>query len=125
VDAKGNSDVTFYQNGNVEFKLHFHEAGALGYDYALSCALRDSGGQACTLTHKGKVHGTFAPGSRNSDFHETKRHPMVQQRWAQIAANAKLHCRVKMDWNVGDLVKEVINVVKVAGPIIGQVVALF
>jgi hypothetical protein len=125
VDAKGTSDVTFHQDGNVDFKVHFHESGALGYDYAVTCALRDSGGQTYTLTHKGKVHGTFSPGSRNSEYHERKKHAAVQQRWAQITAKSSWHCRTKMDWDVGSLVDEVVKVVKVAGPIVGSIIALF
>jgi len=125
VDAKGYSDVTFHQDGTVDFKVHMRESGALGYDYSISCALRDTGGQVYTLKHKGKVHGTFSPGSRNSDYHESKKHPQVAARWDKIVGAPPLHCRVHMDWDVGSLVDEVVKVVKTAGPIIGTVIALF
>jgi hypothetical protein len=125
VAASGNSHITFSQTGTIRFKTHFHDSGALGYNYAISCALRDSQGHVFSLSRKGKIHGTFDKGSRNSDKDETKTDPRVRANWGSIVQSQKMHCKVKMNWNVAGLLGEVVDLVKKYGPIVGEVIALF
>jgi hypothetical protein len=91
----GNHLIKFYQDGRVQFKTHFHAGGLWGYNYALTCALRDSAGHVYTLQRQGTVHGTFSPGSRDHDVDQTTTNANVKTYWANIKASPLMHCKVK------------------------------
>ena len=123
--VKGETHIEFHQSGQVRFKGHIHTGGELEENYSVACALRDNSGKAYTLTHRGKVHGTLSPGSRNSDWDLMKQHNDVARHWAHIVDSDKMHCRVEAKWGVEETLKDVIGAVEKYGPIVGEVVALF
>ncbi|KAF2395843.1 hypothetical protein EJ06DRAFT_256220 [Trichodelitschia bisporula] len=125
VAASGSSLVVFNSNGNVRFQTHFHASGAATYNYGISCALRDADGRAYALSRTGTIHGTFSPGSRDSDADQTRYNADVQRNWARIVQSNTLHCRTKMNWSIVALLGEVLDIIKTIGPIVGAVISIF
>jgi uncharacterized protein with LGFP repeats len=126
VAAGGSTNVTLHQNGDVHFKVHFHDSGLVDYKYSVACALRDFDGQVYTLGHASSIGGTFG-GSRNDDFDETKNRGEVATGWrAIIAANPVGHQEnARVDVDLGALVDEIVALVQKIGPIVGTVISLF
>jgi hypothetical protein len=131
ISTEGNSFVQMWSSGAVQFKTHFRATGFWSYDYAISCGLRDAGGRVYTLSRKGRIHGTWEPGSRNSDVDETRIFPDVQAHFIDIwNSDRNLHCTVHMEnsisWDrVKSLVSDIINLIKQYGPYVATVIALF
>jgi len=121
----GDHLIRMSSDGNVRFKTHFHAGGLWGYKYAEVCGLRDLGGQVYTLERHGSVHGTLSRGSRNHDVDETKYNALVKQRWEKIRGSPTMSCKVKTSWDFFGLLKDILDLVKKFGPIVGEIVKLF
>jgi len=90
----GSHDITMYSSGAVRFHTHFHNGGFFSYDYSLSCALRDAGGRAYTLSRKGHLPGGPEGGSRKKDVDETITNADVQANWNDIiSGDLIMHCK--------------------------------
>jgi hypothetical protein len=124
VAANGNSEVVFYENGDIRFKGRFRASSPTAYNFALSCALRDVAGNTYSLSRKGVIPGTMAQGMKEAVFDETKNHGNVRKWWPEIVKGGKLHCSVKTNVDVKDTLNEVTNTLKQYGPLVGEVIIL-
>src|ERR1700750_1858111 len=52
-DGNGHTEVIFYESGDMRFKGRFHATTPAALDYAVSCGIRDSCGNAFQFSRKG------------------------------------------------------------------------
>lgn len=70
VAVGGDLHITLFRDGSSVFSGHFHDSGAVGYNCALVCGIKDSRGQLYTFSESGPVHGTFEVGSRDYPWND-------------------------------------------------------
>jgi hypothetical protein len=131
VKARGRHLINMWSSGSVQFQTWFKATGFWSYDYAIACALRDTGGRVYTLSRKGRIKGTWEPGSRTHSKDETRYNADVQTHWNDIVnGDMNMHCRVTMSnsisWNrLKQLVQDVIDIIKTVGGIVAAVIVIF
>ncbi|KAH7196199.1 hypothetical protein DER44DRAFT_831419 [Fusarium oxysporum] len=82
-------------------------------------------------TRKGRIKGTWEPGSRTHSKDETRYNADVQTHWNDIVnGDMNMHCRVTMSnsisWNrLKQLVQDVIDIIKTVGGIFAAVIVIF
>ncbi|KAH6986769.1 hypothetical protein EDB80DRAFT_874797 [Ilyonectria destructans] len=131
VNARGRHLIKMWSSGEVQFSTYFHAPGFWSYDYAIACALRDSGGRVYTLSRKGRIRGTVEPGSRTHAVDQTRYNTDVKTYWNDIIKGDKrMQCRVTMSNSISwsrlkELVGDVIDILKKVGGVVGAVTAIF
>ena len=122
----GNSHITLFKNGAVQFRTHFHDSGFPSYNYSVACVLKDADNQVYSLAHQGHTGGTLDSASRDNDFGpETRNNAAVAQNWRAIVATPTFHNEARVDVDVGGLVDEIVNIIKQAWPIVTAVISIF
>ncbi|KAH0566077.1 hypothetical protein GP486_000515 [Trichoglossum hirsutum] len=128
VAAGGNTHLRLSSSGDMQFSGHFHDSGAVDYDYAVAIVLTDADNQAYSSTQQGKISGTTGVlfgGSRDSDWNLTANNPAVASSWRAIVAQYSVTAQSKVNIDIKSLLDEVMSIIEKAGPIVGAVVALF
>ncbi|EXL99314.1 hypothetical protein NOF04DRAFT_4908 [Fusarium oxysporum II5] len=131
VKARGRHLINMWSSGSVQFQTCFKATGFWSYDYAIACALRDTGGRVYTLSRKGCIEGTWEPSSLTHSKDETRYNADVQTHWNDIVnGDMNMHCRVTMSnsisWNrLKQLVQDVIDIIKTVGGIFAAVIVIF
>ena len=74
-------DLALTRHGDISFSGHFHDSGADSYDTALVVVLMSPDGLAYSVTHQGRTHGTFSPGSRDDDWAVNTQSNLVASDW--------------------------------------------
>src|SRR5262249_54278531 len=74
-------DLALTRHGDISFSGHFHDSGADSYDTTLVVVLMTPDGLAYSVTHQGRTHGTFEPGSRNDDWVTNTQSNLVAANW--------------------------------------------
>jgi hypothetical protein len=74
-------DLALTRHGDISFSGHFHDSGADSYDTTLVVVLMTPDGLAYSVTHQGRTHGTFEPGSRNDDWAVNTQSNLVAANW--------------------------------------------
>jgi hypothetical protein len=120
----GWGNIRLYKNGNYEFWGHFHDSGAPSYDAGVAWVIVDNEGTAFTFLSKVHLNGTFEAGSRDGDWNQTGGNETIAQRWPQLCAAYHYRWTANVNWDWGILVKQVEDALKVAGTVIGAVVAV-
>lgn len=123
-DGNGHSEVLFYENGEIKFRGRFHATTPAALDYAISCGLRDSCGNAFHFSRRGTMPGSLVQGNRDSTFEVVQRHDAVHKYWAEIVKSGKLHCSVKTNVDVKDTLREVNGLLGQYGPISGEIIII-
>jgi hypothetical protein len=116
----GWANLTIYQNGNYEFRGHFHDSGAPSYDAGVAWVLVASDGQGLLFGRKVHLNGTFEAGPRDGNWDDTGHNPLIAQHWNALRAGWHSRWRAGANWDWGILVKQVEDGVKVAAAIIDQ-----
>jgi hypothetical protein len=121
VPVGGWSHLTLRQDGSLTFTGHFHDSGATEYNTNFIFAVKDSQNIVYTVTHSGRVYGTFEPGSRDDDWTVDTRNDQLADNWANLAAGHTWVANGSAKMDGTDLFNSVIGVM---GAVLG-VVALF
>jgi hypothetical protein len=126
IAAGGFANLTLYQNGAWNFAGHAHVSGAISYDFSFAWAVRDSNEPAglYVFAHQGRLHGTFEPGSRDTDWGRSEINPALAVGWSALerAWSWRWEARVNADFT--PFLDDIIKVVA-AGTAIGNVVKIF
>jgi len=78
-------DLTLTSHGDISFSGHFHDSGADSYDMTLVVVLMTPDGRSYSITHQGRTHGTFEPGSRDDDWTKNEQSSLIAAHWDQFA----------------------------------------
>ena len=121
IAAGGSTHITLFSDGQAKFSGHFHNSGAIGYQFSVVCVLVDADLQAYTSSHQGTIAGTFTPGSADHDWNKVNTNGLISQNWRAIVATPVFHnnARISTDWKV--LLHQVVE----AAGIVVSVVNLF
>jgi hypothetical protein len=74
-------DLALTSHGDISFSGHFHDSGADSYDMTLVVVLMTPDGLAYSVTHQGRTHGTFDPGSRDDDWAVNAQSVLIAANW--------------------------------------------
>jgi hypothetical protein len=99
-----------FPNGAVSFTGHFHDSGAISYNTSFVWVVKSSTGTAFTFAHKGRVHGTFEPGSRDDDWGDSATNAALAAAWSDISAGYEATWSAGVNADIGQLVKEAVGV---------------
>jgi hypothetical protein len=119
--------VTLYETGGYDFSGQFHDAGALDYDDSAAFAVATTNAKnpsIFTFTHTGSVYGYItrtkdsllggAP-SANDSWSDTGINPAIQEHWADLCEGYRWQTNAASNWDVGDLLTDVLAVIQVVG----------
>jgi hypothetical protein len=117
----GWADIRLSADGTGVFSGHLHDSGALDYTGTVTCivAIRSTR-NAYVYEHKGSMHGTFTPGSRDDDWSEAVNGSAIAAAWTDLAAGSD--CSFRTDINTA--VDGWIETVKKYYPYVAAVVAV-
>ncbi|MBH0779316.1 hypothetical protein [Nocardia bovistercoris] len=124
VPVNGFASLTLHRDGKCVFTGHFHDSGFPSYDLVFVWVITDSAGTAYTFTAKGRMHGTSEPGSRNVDWNRTVVSPQVAANWPKLVRGWRWHWKARVNFNPVALLNSVLDALKVAGAVIGAVIAV-
>jgi hypothetical protein len=116
--------LALFQDGSYSFSGHFHDSGAPSYDVDGVWVIVSSSGKAFSFEVKGHMNGTFESGSRDFDFAQNGQNDQLKNGWADLCAGYTWRWSAYVNWDVQAAVDDVVNALKVAGTIIGTVVAI-
>lgn len=127
VAVGGWSNLTLHRNGAYNFSGHFHVSGAISYNISFVWAIRDRSPRPTiyVFAHNGRLHGTFEPGSRDSDWNKHEVNQALAAGWPimeQTGYNWRWTARVNADFTpwLDGIIKAV-----AAGQAIARVVTIF
>jgi hypothetical protein len=124
VPVGGWMTLALFQDGTYSFSGHYHDSGAPSYDVDGVWVIVSSSGKAFTFEVKGHMNGTFESGSRDYDFAQNGQNDQLKDAWADLCAGYNWRWSSYVNWDVQAAVDDVVNALKVAGTIIGVVVAI-
>lgn len=124
VPVGGWMTLALFQDGSYSFSGHFHDSGAPSYDIDGVWVIVSNSGKAFTFEVKGHMNGTFESGSRDYDFAQNGQNDQIKDAWADLCAGYTWRWSAYVNWDVQAAVDDVVNALKVAGTIIGAVVAV-
>ncbi|MDR0780487.1 MAG: hypothetical protein LBF16_07295 [Pseudomonadales bacterium] len=124
VPVGGWAQVRLYKNGNWAFSGHFHDSGFPSYNVDFAWVFVASNGAAFTFKKSVRVHGTIEPGSRNGDWDLHGQNPAIAKNWAAFCANYHWRWQANVNMDLSVLLKQIQDVMKVAGTIIATVIAI-
>ena len=120
----GWAHLKLYQNGNYEYSGHFHDAGAPSYDAGLVWIIVGRDGTAFSFVAQVHTCGTFEVGSRDGDWYQAGNNQQIAEHWADLTASWHYNWRAYVNWDYGIIIKQVEDALKVAGTVVGAVVAV-
>ena len=124
VPVGGWMTLALFEDGTYSFSGHFHDSGAPSYDVDAVWVIVSSSGKAFTFEVKGHMNGTFESGSRDYDFAQNGQNDQLKDAWADLCAGYTWRWSAYVNWDVQAAVDDVVNALKVAGTVIGVVVAV-
>jgi hypothetical protein len=124
VPVGGWMTLALFQDGTYSFSGHYHDSGAPSYDVDGVWVIVSSSGKAFTFEVKGHMNGTFESGSRDYDFAQNGQNDQLKDAWADLCAGYTWRWSSYVNWDVQAAVDDVVDALKVAGTIIGVVVAI-
>jgi hypothetical protein len=124
VPVGGWMTLALFEDGTYSFSGHFHDSGAPSYDIDAVWVIVSSSGKAFTFEVKGTMYGTFDSGSRDYDFAQNGQNDQLKEAWADLCAGYTYRWSAYVNWDVQAAVDDVVNALKVAGTVIGVVVAV-
>ena len=124
VPVGGWMTLALFEDGTYSFSGHFHDSGAPSYDIDAVWVIVSSSGKAFTFEVKGHMNGTFESGSRDYDFAQNGQNDQLKDAWADLCAGYTWRWSAYVNWDVQAAVDDVVNALKVAGTVIGVVVAV-
>jgi uncharacterized protein with LGFP repeats len=124
VAAGGSSNITVFQNGQVQFEGQLHDSGALAYDISVVCILVDADNQGYSLTTVGHIAGTFESGSRDYLWNTSANNGLIQQNWRAIVASNSVAQNASESMDLGALMSNVANAAGVVGAAAGVIALL-
>ena len=117
VPIGGNATVTVHQNGNYEFKGHFHKSSIVPFSYGIAIGVRDRAGHAYTFAHQ----YSFGGGVADDDFPYSGNNPAIAQHWPDLVAGASAKLSGSANIDIGGLVALVKSVISYIETAIGAV----
>jgi hypothetical protein len=124
VPVGGWTTLALFQDGTYSFSGHFHDSGFPSYDVDAVWVIVSSSGKAFTFEVKGEMYGTMDSGSRDYDFAQNGQNDQLKAAWADLCAGYTWRWSAYVNWEVQAAVDDVVNALKVAGTVIGVVVAI-
>ena len=122
VAVEGWTSLALYPNGAYNFSGHLHASGEFGYNVGAAwVATTRDGNPAFNFSARGRVHGTFEPGSRDFDFNQSGVNPAIAAAWPELSRGWRWSQRATADGSPVDL-GDLISVAKGALGI-GSIVA--
>lgn len=114
-------------DGTCLFHGHFHDSGLVSYGVSFAMVVRADSGRAFAFTKTGNVDGTVAilatpTKTRNFDWDDTTQNDAIKAAWADIAQGFDFHWKADVNVDALALLKDVVSIVQVAAPIVGDVV---
>jgi hypothetical protein len=108
----GWNHITIHSNGSYQFSGHFHDSGAVDYDYSVANVIVDADNQPFAFAHQGHVAGTFGSGLRDNDWNTSGGNAAIAVDWRAIVARQGMQGKAdsKPDWL--DLVNEVATAIE-------------
>ena len=124
VPVGGWMTLALFEDGTYNFSGHFHDSGFPSYDVDAVWVIVSSSGKAFTFEVKGSMYGTVDSGSRDYDFAQNGQNDQLRDAWADLCAGYTWRWSAYVNWDVQAAVDDVVNALKVAGTVIGVVVAV-
>lgn len=124
VPVGGWMTLALFEDGTYSFSGHFHDSGFPTYDVDAVWVIVSSSGKAFTFEVKGTMYGTTESGSRDYDFAQNGQNDQLKEAWADLCAGYTYRWSAYVNWDVQAAVNDVVNALKVAGTVIGVVVAV-
>ena len=81
VAVGGSFDLSLTRQGDISFSGHLHDSGLDSYDMTLVVVLMTPDGLAYSVTHQGRTHGPFDPGSRDDDWVINQHNELIAAQW--------------------------------------------
>ncbi|MEO3807945.1 hypothetical protein ABGB17_02970 [Sphaerisporangium sp. B11E5] len=119
VPVGGWTTIALFPNGAFNYSGHFHVSGAPSYNVALTWVVttRD-GNPAFSLPIRGRVHGTFEPGSRDFDWNHSGLNPALAAAWPELSAGYRWQWNAGANIDIGALISTASRAIGVVGSII-------
>jgi len=122
VPVGGWTQMVVFPDGSYNYSGHLHVSGATSYTVSVAWALTTgSGHPSFVMPAKGRVHGTFEPGSRDFDWNRSGTNPALRNAWPIFNAQG-----YRWRWSAAanlDITPLVDSISKALG-VVGAVVAL-
>ncbi|MFC0449789.1 hypothetical protein [Rhodococcus jostii] len=122
VPVGGWTQMVVFPDGSYNYSGHLHVSGATSYTVSVAWVLTTgSGHPSFVMPAKGRVHGTFEPGSRDFDWNRSGTNPALRNAWPIFNAQG-----YRWRWSAAanlDITPLVDNISKALG-VVGAVVAL-
>jgi hypothetical protein len=120
----GWSNLNLYKNGKYEFSGHFHDSGAPSYDAGVGWVVVGIDGTAFSFVAKVHLNGTFEAGSRNGDWFQSGNNQQIADHWKDLTTSWHYRWQADVNWDYGIIIKQIEDGLKVAGTVIGAIVAV-
>lgn len=121
VPVGGWSQLTLFRSGAYNFSGHFHVSGAPSYNMSCVYAVRNKSGTVFTFSHRGRVHGTFEPGSRDDNWNVSGTNPAIAAGWASLCAAWSWQANAGANMDFGILLDQTIKAVGTAAAVVAIV----
>ena len=123
----GSASLVLQDDGTCLFHGGFHDSGFVGYGVAFAMVVHTDSGRAFSFTKTGLVSGTAdilvdPTKSRDLTWDDRTTNAAVKAAWPEIVSGFDFHWKADVNVNVGNLLEDVIVVVKKTIPILGSVV---
>ncbi|OUS88233.1 hypothetical protein [Rhodococcus sp. NCIMB 12038] len=122
VPVGGWTQMVVFPDGSYNYSGHLHVSGATSYTVSVAWVLTTgSGHPSFVMPAKGRVHGTFEPGSRDFDWNRSGTNPALRNAWPIFNAQG-----YRWRWSAAanlDITPLVDSISKALG-VVGAVVAL-
>jgi hypothetical protein len=127
VAAGGSMALTMRPDGSYEFSGNMHDSGFIDYNYQVFCGIKDSVGNAYTLSKSGTIHGTESlafGGSRDDSWDDANASSALANAWSGIETQQSrlgqppIYCYANVNSDINTLFGEFNAAVGVAGLVI-------
>lgn len=117
VAANGSVTITFYSNGAVEWGSHFHDSGAVDYNYSVAELVVDADNRGYQMGHSGHLNGhvsTVFGGSNDDNWNTTVVSQDVAANWRALVASYARHGKAEVDLDVPTLLNQIEGAIGIA-----------
>jgi len=117
----GWAQVTVRKNGDWRFVGHLRDSGLPSYDDGVVCAVKNiESDEIYQFVHRGRMHGTVEPGSRNDDWDEQGNNTALSDGWDSLCRGYAGSWRWEVNADINSIIKAAEQAVGDAAKIIAM-----
>ncbi|MFD9662877.1 hypothetical protein ACFWAY_14820 [Rhodococcus sp. NPDC059968] len=120
VPVGGWTQMVVFPDGSYNYSGHLHVSGATSYTVSIAWMLTTgSGHPSFVMPAKGRLHGTFEPGSRDFDWNRSGTNPALRNAWPIFNAQGyRWRWSASANLDIGPLITGLGQAIGVVGAVV-------